>query len=499
MTGSLIQLISVGQQDKELIGNPEISFFVSAYKRYTNFEKRQHIIKSYNFKSPRLDRTAPSSEEINVSYELPKGPDLVQEMFLKTNIKINNYINNFSLIKLLSLNEISITVSKENYDSNPIKKDKFIYFRNDIYNFENDEYKKIILKNTAYKVYQEVVTQTTDTTITQTIKVFNDSTNTAYSTLLRLFKYNNNSYVPIDQDIIYIVNTSLDKDLSNIIKEVDIKIGGLVIDKHYSQWFDIYNELFETKHFIRESLNNDLAINNIVDDFSKITIYIPLRFWFNNNPGLAFPLISLPFDEITINFILDNRIGDFYQIIDPDLLANFIYLDKDERLKFKNQKLEYLIEQVQSNGIQINTSEKLTFNCPIKAIFWVIYNGYNNQNCSLKLNNHFVFNRPPNYFHLIQPYESKLGNGFTMNTSTRKWTYNYSKLDEFHNIGMYSFALNTSKYQPSGSCNFSLIDSAILDFKNIVSTSSSIYKIYVYAISYNLLKIENQTVSLLFY
>ena len=190
---------------------------------------------------------------------------------------------------------------------------------------------KIILKNTAYKVYQELVTQTTDTTITQLLK-FLMILLIQFIHTLRLFKYNSNSYVPIDQDIIYIVNTSLDKDLSNIIKEVDIKIGGLVIDKHYSQWFDIYNELFETKYFIRESLNNDLAINNIVDDFSKITIYIPLRFWFNNNPGLAFPLISLPFDEITINFILDNRIGDFYQIIDPDLLANFIYLDKDERL-----------------------------------------------------------------------------------------------------------------------------------------------------------------------
>ena len=99
---------------------------------------------------------------------------------------------------------------------------------------------------------------------------------------------------------------------------------------------------------------------------------------------------------------------------------------------------------------------------------------------------------------MIQPYESKLGNGFTMNNSTRLWSYNYSRLDQFHNIGMYSFSLQPSKYQPSGSCNFSLIDTSIIDFKNIIQTSSSLYKIYIFAINYNILRIEEQTASLLF-
>ena len=35
-------------------------------------------------------------------------------------------------------------------------------------------------------------------------------------------------------------------DNTDMIKTVEVEIGGQKIDKHYSQWLDIYNELFET-------------------------------------------------------------------------------------------------------------------------------------------------------------------------------------------------------------------------------------------------------------
>ena len=37
MTGSLLQLVSIGDQDKHFIGNPQISYFKSYYKQHTNF------------------------------------------------------------------------------------------------------------------------------------------------------------------------------------------------------------------------------------------------------------------------------------------------------------------------------------------------------------------------------------------------------------------------------------------------------------------------------
>ena len=37
MTGSLLALVAIGKQDKELIGNPVRSFFKSVYVHHTHF------------------------------------------------------------------------------------------------------------------------------------------------------------------------------------------------------------------------------------------------------------------------------------------------------------------------------------------------------------------------------------------------------------------------------------------------------------------------------
>ena len=37
MSGGIAQLVAVGAQDAHIVGNPEVSFFRSTYKRHTNF------------------------------------------------------------------------------------------------------------------------------------------------------------------------------------------------------------------------------------------------------------------------------------------------------------------------------------------------------------------------------------------------------------------------------------------------------------------------------
>ena len=39
MSGGIAQLVAVGAQDAHLVGSPEVSFFRSTYKRYTNFSQ----------------------------------------------------------------------------------------------------------------------------------------------------------------------------------------------------------------------------------------------------------------------------------------------------------------------------------------------------------------------------------------------------------------------------------------------------------------------------
>ena len=68
-----------------------------------------------------------------------------------------------------------------------------------------------------------------------------------------------------------------------------------------------------------------------------------------------------------------------------------------------------------------------------------------------------------------------IGNVKDTNTSTA------SKLDR--NINVYSFALKPEDHQPSGTCNFSRIDTAILEF-DVAPTAGNIY-----AVNYNVLRI----------
>ena len=52
-------------------------------------------------------------------------------------------------------------------------------------------------------------------------------------------------------------------------------------------------------------------------------------------------------------------------------------------------------------------------------------------------------------------------------------------------ISVYSFALKPEEHQPSGTCNFSRIDTAILEFGNAPNVAGG----YVYAVNYNVLRI----------
>ena len=81
------------------------------------------------------------------------------------------------------------------------------------------------------------------------------------------------------------------------------------------------------------------------------TVYIPLRFWFNRNAGLALPLIALQYHEVKVlvelNKKADLKIGNDANIDASEmcLLVNYVYLDTDERRRFAQVNHEYLINK----------------------------------------------------------------------------------------------------------------------------------------------------------
>jgi hypothetical protein len=275
-------------------------------------------------------------------------------------------------------------------------------------------------------------------------------------------------------------------DMTDLIKTVEVEIGGQKIDKHYSQWLDIYNELFETSHDLRFAMTNG---SQTAPNVNTKTHYIPLRFWFNRNPGLALPLIALQYHEVKINMTLNPaRTAGAVTMSDAKLLVNYLYLDTDERRRFAQVSHEYLIEQVQHTGPESETTVDMNFNHPVKALFWT---GSGTGSVALgaaklQLNGHDrAAEQPHDYYHLVQPYESGLGHsGKSLNNDTRIWGPVVNTGDH-NNVGMYSFCLKPAEHQPSGTCNFSRIDNARLNIANVSSANN----LYLFAMNYNVLRI----------
>ena len=364
-----------------------------------------------------------------------------------------------------------------------------------------------------------------------------------------------------------------------LLKSVEIEIGGQRIDKHYGDWLHIWNELTQTA-------GHQLGYANMIGHVPQLTqpfinsgatsqtikgqtLWIPLEFWWNRNPGLALPLIALQYHEVKINIEFNSATNCFWAAnttttpfsapsgkytpsMTASLFVDYIFLDTDERRRFSAAAHEYLIEQLQFTGDEssnsANNKVKLSFNHPTKELIWVVQPDDNVQSnlttygpqwfnytdaidqsysstfaynisstaindptstngiggmpgvaaggangvylptafsgganpvstALLQLNGHDRFSlRDGRYFSLVQPYQHH---------------ENVPK----QGINVYSFALKPEEHQPSGTCNFSRIDTAMLQLNltdnSIKNTAGSprIVKMRVYAINYNVLRI----------
>ena len=184
-----------------------------------------------------------------------------------------------------------------------------------------------------------------------------------------------------------------------LINSVVIEIGGQQIDKHYSDWLYIWNEL-SLPYGKRYGYDTMVGADKDITSFNDTTLYIPLEFWFCRNVGLALPLIALQYHEVkikidfeqkskclinladmTLNSTSSEAIGSTStsgaaDLTDMSLWVDYIFLDTDERRRFAQLSHEYLIEQLQFTGTETlnnnaNNRIKLNFNHPCKELIWV--------------------------------------------------------------------------------------------------------------------------------
>ena len=320
-----------------------------------------------------------------------------------------------------------------------------------------------------------------------------------------------------------------------LVKQAEIEIGGQLIDRQYGDWMNIWSEL--TVPAGKRDGYDDMVGNKVTTTAKLQTgaiaftstprLYVPLQFWFNRNPGLALPLIALQYHEVKLNLEL-RPLTDLVQtdgggaptgLLSCKLYVDYVYLDTDERRRFAQVSHEYLIEQVQFTGAQSITATSgannvtLNFNHPVKELIWVhlstVYGtgggatassnrwfNYSDNTLAdgidtfktalLQLNGHDRFSvRNADYFRKVQNYEHhsrvpRVGADINVADNTLKARQQY--------IYSYSFALSPEEHQPSGTCNFSRIDNAVLQL-TYLTVGRDAYNLNIYAVNYNVLRI----------
>ena len=201
-----------------------------------------------------------------------------------------------------------------------------------------------------------------------------------------------------------------------LLDEIELEIGGQLIDKHFGHWLTVWDNLTNPNPFGLQATTTGTGAENeananastfanaialasgIGTNYQRMSYNhvgvdpagagavttaaapphasVPLQFWFCRHPGLALPLIALQYHEVKVKITFCQQ-GDIMAGAGPlnfgssQLWVDYIYLDTDERRRFAQQSHEYLIEQLQTDTMDNATNSKeLEFNHPVKELIW---------------------------------------------------------------------------------------------------------------------------------
>ena len=305
----------------------------------------------------------------------------------------------------------------------------------------------------------------------------------------------------------------------DLIEYAEVEVGGQIIDKHYGAWMKIWCDL--THAHDKKTMLNGMVCGNTdcaCGAAGNVSV-IPLQFWFCRNPGLALPLIALQYHEVKLNIKFCSPAASV-KIVGAEVWCDYIFLDTDERRRFAQVSHEYLIEQVQyNNGADISSAVNLRFNHPVKELVWRamdVSSGCCNKAAGqadicdvvLQLNGHDRFRkRSGEYFSVTQRYEHHTGAASSVDVAATIAATSAAAGDggaalkdalvhadvkktnpcvDAGTVYCYSFALKPEEHQPSGTCNFSRIDNAVMQVSQVGTAAK---KLDVYAVNYNVLRI----------
>ena len=247
------------------------------------------------------------------------------------------------------------------------------------------------------------------------------------------------------------------------VSKVELLIGGQVID---------------TQEFKFSALLAPITMDQTAAKSSYVAgqgTFYPLRFSFCENAQSALPLVALQYHDVELRITWAASPPS-----DVEVFSQFIHLDTDERTALSSTPQNMIVTQTQKAVASGSATQELNFNHPIKYL--IAENTASGTKAltdttkmRLQINGTDVadpktvsphFTSAPIYYHTAH---GDVCTGGANNDS----------------VILVPFCLDTSKVQPTGSLNFSRLDSARL----VVEGDTFEYD--VYGINYNILRIEN--------
>ena len=259
---------------------------------------------------------------------------------------------------------------------------------------------------------------------------------------------------------------------TDVISKVELLIGGQVIDEQDSTYSTLIAPTLS-------AFSSSKSTSASLYDGTSASKFYPLRFSFCENWQSALPLISLQYHDVELRVTW----GTEAAASKWEVYANYAYLDTQEREVFASQPQNMIMTQVQKAISSNSKIQELNFNHPVKyiaagdasAVTMVSTAG---NKLKLQINGTDVADykfADPNFTTVPLYYHTSHG---TATPGTK--------------LFFYPFCLDAGKLQPTGSLNFSRLDSA-----RIINDTANCDK-DIYAVNYNVLRIENGMGGLLY-
>jgi hypothetical protein len=540
MPGGEVQLVAYGEENMFLNDDPQITFFKIIYRRYTNFSI-ETIEQNFN---DNLDFGK------KYSIELSKIGDLIHKMWLVIelpNIPILYDINNivdkrirfawarkiaYALVNYIEidiggtvidrqwgewmnvLNELNITNFNNNIDELTGNVPE-VYLLKTIYNSNIPSRALYIPLHFWFCKYagSALPMLSIEYNLVRCTIELNSFYNCA------IFSPTNYIYVSSylgngikDEPLLQVSELGYSWGIYDSIEPYKINGSDIVYKLYYRKISDVpfisttsaYYSNYSGSTILNNLLNQPIEnyIRNFIYGMDSKTIYYPEAI---NNSSFRFVSIEKPYFIPTLDLSIKNAY----------LLIDYIYLDKEERTKFFNNRHEYVIEQVYFSGNKIlkNLNNKVNIEV-VNPCKWMVFMGqlayYTNQNVSDFFNYNTTFIR--NLRGEIQGGPLIKDANITLNSNQNNQIFDmkfYSRLIPFlyfpktyktDGFGIYTYSLYPiTPSQPSGSINMSLFNNISINQSfNIVDRNYNNYIFKAYFVTHNVLRIYHGVCGLVF-